>query len=143
MYSYLNLGLMFVEMGKAESALEHLFNAYRITEVTGELSSSARIWNNIGAAYRLKADWRNANKYANKAESLFRENGEFSGLANVWHNLGLIAYAEGKYETARAYLEESLKTYQILKNQTYANSVKQDIERVTLLLETNNNVTLG
>lgn len=127
---YINLGLLFVEMENPEQAIRYLSKAYHSTEITGESSSTARIWNNMSAAYQLKLDWENAKLYAHKAEELFRKQSDYVGLASVWKNLGLIAFGCQCHDLARNYLEKSLETHLSLNNPAEIRSIQEDLKRV-------------
>jgi tetratricopeptide (TPR) repeat protein len=90
-----------------ESALENDLNIYGSTH-----PNVARLWNNLGLAWRAKGQYDKAIEYYEKAlESDLKSLGaEHPQVAVVWNNLGLVWVSKGEYDKAIMYFEYALKS---------------------------------
>jgi len=112
----INLAIKEVFQDKPAQALDYLRLALAQAEATGTEIQRGRIFLNMGYAYRVDGNWAQAEAYARKAETIFRQTSDLPLLANVWNNLGTIFFLQQRRDDAMAYFRQSLELWQSLRN---------------------------
>lgn len=111
-----NLGLLYSQREQPDEALNHFDLALQSAELSGEAIGIARVWNNIGLVHLNLRNFRLAEQYIRKAQSLFSQISDYGELAKTHHNLGLTYQHLEKWQDALAHLEMALSIFQAAQN---------------------------
>lgn len=104
-----NMGLLYFQWGKTETAIEHFEKAQEIDNILGLKEGMANNLGNLGLVYFETGNWNKALKYHQKALEVSREIKNQEGISSDLGNIGLIYAERGESEKALEYSSESLK----------------------------------
>lgn len=116
MRGFINLCLLYNGMKLPDKALDMAEKAFLQADRTGEELETGRIHLNVGTAYKIKGDLKEAETHTRQAEQIFRHLGNTHGLTNVLNNLGEIYLLRQEWAAATRHLIEALQGYRTLKN---------------------------
>ena len=111
---YIPLGAALEEVGMWNNAMEYYHKALAIAEDNGMESNTAKIYNNIGAAY-FRSDVAMAESYFRKARDINMKLGDKKELCLNYNNLAGTAMQQDRYDEALDYMLDALQL--IDKNQ--------------------------
>jgi|GEM_PF-924219 len=103
-----NLGRIYVDWGKYDSGLEYYFKSIALLDTLRNLKTLAVRYNNIGMAYQLMNQHRDAITWIGKARDIDEKEGMVLRLGTRYFNLANSWAALKQYETARSCFEKSL-----------------------------------
>ncbi len=115
-YLHNNVGILFMDKGQYEKALENFIKADKIAEELGDKKGMAMSLVNIGAVYQFQNLYEKALINYNSSLMLFREIGENRHVADVLTSFGGLYYELKDNEKALEYFLQSLKLMEELKN---------------------------
>ncbi len=104
------IGVGYIKQAKPDSALIYLQQALPLAQRLNEQETLGTIYNNLGAAYKLKQDWPQAVLWLEKSVShnLRVQGDSASVLAYTYFHLAGVAHAQGQPARAREYAQKSL-----------------------------------
>jgi tetratricopeptide (TPR) repeat protein len=95
-----DLGVAEIQLGRTETAVEHLRQALDLFRRSGDVTGQARAQNNLGMAAEQSGDFPGATGHYRQAMVLHRQMGNRTGEAGALRNLGMIEGQLGHYEAA-------------------------------------------
>ena len=118
------IGLVNLNLGDYDKAVEHLELALAMYQKLGRKSSAALVMRNIGVLYRNLGTYDKALEYSLQARSIHQELGLKSEVARGTLNIGIMYQSLGSYDKALEYFAQALASLQELNE-------KSDIAIVT------------
>jgi len=106
---YGNLGSLFVEQLRYDSALLYYNKALKISEAVGDKKLTAVSLQNIGDVLIHQKKYKEAMDYTRRSIALTKLSGQSYGSGGIYLNMGMIFKGIGDYLSAHEYLEEALK----------------------------------
>jgi tetratricopeptide (TPR) repeat protein len=106
---YSNLGILEIEQGDWEAALDHLNKDLDITSSLGDPLDIAQCNNNIGLLFSKKDIFEKAIEYYRASLGTFKDNKDPDALVRVTNNLGDVLIKAGYLEEAENNLKYALK----------------------------------
>ena len=107
--AYINIGLIHVDKGDNEKALEFYLKALSIREEIGDKNKMAASYGNIGTIHHDNGDYEKALEFYLRSSSITEEIGEKNGMAGSYINIGLLNTDIKKFAEARIYLNKGLQ----------------------------------
>lgn len=101
-------GLSLHRTGRGQQAVECLARALAIFTELNLTHNVPRLQMELGMAYRAIGDSETAQRYYEKALSLWKKEGNLFWQANLLNNMGVLYHFQGEYERAAMVLEEGL-----------------------------------
>jgi tetratricopeptide (TPR) repeat protein len=95
-----DLGVAHIQLGRTDTAIEHLRQALELFRQTADVTGQARVHNNLGMAAEQSGDFPDASDNYRQALVLHRQMGNRAGEAGALRNLGMIEGRSGRYEAA-------------------------------------------
>ena len=111
-----NLGVSYRKLNLEEPALEHYFEALRLSEDFKDTKSMAIALNGIGNAFINQKQYDEAKKYFELALKLEQLNKNDRGMGYDYSNLGEVFMYKKMYDSSYAYHIKSLEIARKLKN---------------------------
>jgi tetratricopeptide (TPR) repeat protein len=103
------VGIVYLELGEYEKALDHYLNALKISEEINDQKGIAYIYHNIGNIYREQGDFnRSLENFINSLEISTSLNDQ-RGISKASFGAGIIYRLKGEYEKALDYYFKSMK----------------------------------
>ncbi len=106
-YTFSGLGIVYYDNHQYDKALNSYLSAERYW-IDTESALKADLWNNIGALYVDKKEYKNANYYYNKALMHYSTKKWTNEISMVYDNLGELALLQNKIDDAKAFYNKSL-----------------------------------
>ena len=110
--AYNTLGMIYDDLGHSEQAIETFESVLPILEPKGASYQLGSVYNNLGGAYALKADFAEAEYYFKKVCDLSYELNIPFGIALGESNLGSMIVQQGRWQEG---LDHALKGYKIAR----------------------------
>lgn len=107
-YTYSGLGIVHYDNGRYEKALNSYLNAEEFWVDEG-FGLKSDLWNNIGALYVVKKDYKKAKYYYNQALITYDTNTLTSEVSMVYYNIGELELLQNHFAEARAAFNKSMK----------------------------------
>ena len=107
--SYNNIGIIYMDQGNYEQALEYYDKNLKICQEIGDKSGMASSYNNIGIIFDLQGNYEQALAYYDKSLKINQKIGDKKGMADALGNIGIIYMDQGNYEQALEHYYKSLK----------------------------------
>ncbi|MCG8574800.1 MAG: SpoIIE family protein phosphatase [Flavobacteriales bacterium] len=104
-----NLGLMYIELGSFNLALDYLFQAHNYNDGRRNRGVHSSICNNIGLAYERMGNEAQAIKYYEKSFALIDSLKEPQAMAITLNNVGWQHFQLGNLDKAERFLNESIQ----------------------------------
>jgi len=101
-------GLSLHRTGQGQQAAECLARALEIFTELNQTHNIPRLQMELGMAHRAIGDSKTAQRYYEKALSLWQKEGNLFWQANLLNNMGVLYHFQGEYERAAMVLEEGL-----------------------------------
>jgi diguanylate cyclase (GGDEF)-like protein len=120
------IGEVCLALGEIKEALDYFLRSYETVPDDGESELIASVLFDIGSAYHRMGNWSLAREFTEKAMGVARAAGNLQAEGKCLHLMGLIYLS-----CDRAELAES----QLLKALTLSESLKNETERASLLLD--------
>ncbi len=114
--SYQDLGISYIVLGEADSALRAFQKALNLAEKFDDKHGIGACKRNIGTAMWYKNDIRGALPYYKESTKIFKKLGDEQQLATCISNLATAHYALGDYKKSIEYYEEA---YQLIDTVSY------------------------
>jgi serine phosphatase RsbU (regulator of sigma subunit) len=111
-----NLGLLLLDKGQYDKALEHFIEAEKIAELTSDKRAQAMSMENIGIMYKYQSMYEKALLNFGSALKIYTELGEKKSIANVLTDFGSLYYDLKDNEKALDYFLRSLNIVEELKD---------------------------
>ncbi len=110
---HLDSGKIHIEKGNYSAALQHYFNALKISENENSDEKSTKAHSSLGTTYYRLKDWDKALKHLDIAEELSKKTKNENDLADIYYKKGIV-YDElpEQTNTAYSYLRQALSIYQ-------------------------------
>ncbi|MET0392560.1 MAG: tetratricopeptide repeat protein, partial [Chitinophagaceae bacterium] len=102
--------------GDFVAATSYFFASLRIAERHGDRATVAANYNNLSATYTETENYPEAEAYAQKAISLYRQLGGHLELANAYNSLANVYYMQEKDSLSLRYFNLSLAQRKIIKD---------------------------
>jgi tetratricopeptide (TPR) repeat protein len=109
MRGHINLGVLNLTRKQPEATLSHMQKALDLARLVGEETQISLIYLNIGNAYHELGDPVQAEAYARRALTLFKQFSNLLGTAQSLDALGLICLAQNKQAEAMTFFQNSLE----------------------------------
>lgn len=103
----LNLGRIYDEQGKPDSALYFYNISYQTYKKNNLTQFMAGVLNNMGVVYQAKSNFTKAVEYFNKALVAAEQEGNATTIAKCWENIGLVYFEQQDYKKAIDFLNKS------------------------------------
>jgi two-component system NarL family sensor kinase len=103
-----NIGLLQLNMGETDKALETFKSAYTYSTKLNKVRLGAHIANNIGLVYMRKKEYDESEKYFRDFLELSSKAGAGKEIGVAHINLGTIYFAREEFETGTAYYDSAL-----------------------------------
>lgn len=107
--SYMQVGIVYLELGEYEKALENDLKALKISEQVGDKKSVAYLYHNIGNIYRDQGNTQKALNHYLTSLKKCEELGDKRGISKASFGAGIINRINGNYDKALAYYFRSMK----------------------------------
>lgn len=106
-------GTVKVVQGDYPGALEHFFEALKISEEENSEENQAAAHSSLGTTYYRLHDWEKALKHLDIAEEVFKKRNDENKLADIYYKKGIV-HDEMPGQTAAAfgYLQRALRIYE-------------------------------
>ncbi|NMG20577.1 tetratricopeptide repeat protein [Brasilonema bromeliae] len=128
--TYHNLGMVAQDLREFDEARRNYRQALQITIEFGDRYSCARTYHQLGWVAQIWREFSEARRNYELALQIFIDFGERYSCASTYYCLGLLAQAEENYPEARANLQKALEIYVEYKNESSAEVVREDLERL-------------
>ena len=110
---YANLGLLFEETERYDSAIYYYQVAAQLYETGNDLENLEIMFNNIGLVHTNTGNPKQAIQYFRKAILIDRELNDSSSMSRIYNNIGLAYYEMGCYDTTRLYYDSAIQINKI------------------------------
>ena len=104
-----NLGLVYINLGQYQKAIDFLFPALGIFKNIGDRNAEGNTSNNLGLAYRNVGQPQKAQEFYQQALDISRQIANRNGEGNALNNLGLIYNDIGQHQESIEYFEKALE----------------------------------
>jgi len=115
--SYANLGIIYKNIGKFDSAFYYAEQAINLTELLGDDKQQIKNYNIYGSLLRRKGYYSSALNYHHKSLVLSLQINDKLGIANSYIYMAIIQELRMNYDTAINYYYKSLRIYEELSNE--------------------------
>jgi adenylate cyclase len=115
-----NTGNIYYNKGDDDKALEYYFRSLKVSESIPDEQKVMESLGNIGAVYMNKpATRQQAFDHLRRAYPLSKKLNDHNAIGAIAVNLGELHMADGRYDSAMLYLNESLKAYEVTGDVAY------------------------
>lgn len=105
-HSYMNIGIVYSDIGKIDSSLYFLKRAVPTLKKYNDLPNLAINYNNQANQYKIIDDYKKAIKYYNKADSIPLTDNIIKTKIIFYDNISDLYYKTGDYKNAATYLKK-------------------------------------
>ncbi len=115
--SFRQVGIVSLELGHYQDALDNYLKAFKISEEIGDKIGVAYLYNNIANIYREQGNNKRAIENYLKSLSLCEKLGDKKGISKSSFGAGIICRSNGEFDKALTYYFKSMKIDEGLNNQ--------------------------
>jgi tetratricopeptide (TPR) repeat protein len=99
------------QLGRYESAIDHLQQAVNLFRQTGDRTGETRALTDLGIVELLLGRYEQATGHLQQALALCQQAGDRAAEAWVLDNLGFVNFRQGRYEQATGHLQQALALF--------------------------------
>jgi tetratricopeptide (TPR) repeat protein len=102
-----NIGVVHVDKGDYDTALDYYGRSLAIQEELGDKRGMGYNLGNIGTVHKNKGDYNKALDYYGRSLAIQEELGDKAGMGGSLNNIGIVHSNKGDYDKTAEYLEKS------------------------------------
>lgn len=104
-----NIGIVYVNLGDNQAAVEQFFKVLKIYEAIGDRKSSASPMNNLGIIHKELRNKDQALNFLNRALEIFKEFDNKRGISSAYNNIGALYLSDDVFDSALYFCNKSLE----------------------------------